>query len=179
MSVGKTIITGIALCAMFQCAFAQQLDLDEVYGDLDENGNKRVSGEYSFSTAVPCLGNNELFFNVDYTVVIHSTPEWQLAKDEPISSWMFSAQWRQSGTAYDGSGNTWRFKGHWSVNETGANPDWQNRQHLVVVENDLLISETDAPNLKLTYTREVMWRDGVRIRRNSDFSVTCLNVNAR
>ena len=77
------------------------------------------------------------------------------------------------------SGNTWRFKGHWSVNETGANPDWQNRQHLVVVENDLLISETDAPNLKLTYTREVMWRDGVRIRRNSDFSVTCLNVNAR
>jgi hypothetical protein len=180
MKIIKKVLAATILLSFSHAAFSQSL-LDEVYGDLDAQGNKMASGQYSFDAFVECLDDvdgdgigdgNYIYVDVDFDTVIHSR------QNGP--TWMFSAQWRQSGTAYslDDQGNikdSWRFNGHWKVNETSEDPDWQNRQHLTVVENDIFIANTDAPNLKLTYTREVRWSDGVRIKRASDFSISCLN----
>ena len=180
MKIIKKVLAATILLSFSHAAFSQSL-LDEVYGDLDAQGNKKASGQYSFHAFVECLDDvdgdgigdgNYIYVDVDFDTVIHSR------QNGP--TWMFSAQWRQSGTAYslDDQGNikdSWRFNGHWKVNETSEDPDWQNRQHLTVVENDVFIANTDAPNLKLTYTREVRWSDGVRIKRASDFSISCLN----
>lgn len=182
MSIIKNVSIAMLLLSFSHVTLAQSL-LGQVYGNLDEHGNKQASGQYSFSALVECLddsdldgdGNpdgNRIHVDVDFHTVIHSR------QNGP--TWMFSAQWRQSGTAYSldklgGIKDTWSFNGHWKVNETSEDPDWWNRQHITVVENDLFIADTDAPNLKLTYTREVRWSDGVEVKRSGDFSITCLN----
>ncbi|MBT8065627.1 MAG: hypothetical protein KJO09_00190 [Gammaproteobacteria bacterium] len=168
MHFKKIAITGIALFALSQPASAG------IYDDLDEHGNKQVSGQYSFDVFVQCLNGGAgdfLYVDVDYHLVIHSRTNGP--------TWMFSAQWRQSGTAYDLSGNTWTFNGHWKVNETTEDPDWWNRAHITVVETDVFVADGDAPNLKLSFTREVRWRDGEEVLRDRDLSVTCLNDNSR
>ena len=168
MHFKKIAITGIALFALSQPASAG------IYDGLDEHGNKQVSGQYSFDVFVQCLNGGAgdfLYVDVDYHLVIHSRTNGP--------TWMFSAQWRQSGTAYDLSGNTWTFNGHWKVNETTEDPDWWNRAHITVVETDVFVADGDAPNLKLSFTREVRWRDGEEVLRDRDLSVTCLNDNSR
>lgn len=177
MKIIRTVLALITLLSFSHVSFSQVL----LAQGQDENGVRKVSGEYSFDSFVECLDDvngdgigdgNYIYIDVSYDALFKES------QNGP--TWMFSAQWRQSGTAYslDSSGNikdTWRFNGHWKVNETSEDPDWQNRQHLTVVENDIFIADTDAPNLKLTYTREVRWSDGVEVKRSGDFSIICLN----
>lgn len=177
MKIIRTVLALITLLSFSHVAFSQVL----LAGGPDEQGVRKASGEYNYKAFVECLDDvdgdgigdgNYIYIDVSYDVLFKES------QNGP--TWMFSAQWRQWGTAYslDADNNikdTWTFNGHWKVNETSADPDWESRQHITVVENDIFIADTDAPNLKLTYTREVMWRDGVEVKRNSDLSVTCLN----
>lgn len=137
---------------------------------LDAQGNKLVRDSASGQIFVQCLNGglgDFLQYDLDYQLVIHSR------QNGP--TWMFSAQWRESGTATDSFGNSWDFNGHWKINETSEDPDWTNREHITVVENLLFVSHTGAPNLKYSLTREIRWRDGEEVLRDRDFSITCLN----
>ena len=159
----KTIISAVVFLVMSQSAVAQ------IYGGLDEHGNKQIRGQQPGQIFVQCLNDGAgdfLTYDLDFHLVIHSR------KNGP--TWMFSAQWRESGTANDSYGNSWDFNGHWKVNETSEDPDWTNRSHITVVENLLFVSHTGAPNLKYSFTREVRWRDGEEVVRDRDFSITCL-----
>lgn len=157
MNIKYFLVIGIALFALSQTASAQ-------WYVVDEHGNNRTSGEYTMSVYAECL-SDFVTVNVEYTVVVHST--------QAADRWMFSQNWRQSGTATDSIGNSWKFNGHWSAIETNQYSDWTNFENFHLVETDILRSK-DAQNLILRWHWFIQWKDGVPVIDIRDQQITCL-----
>lgn len=161
MKLGKILLSGIILLAASQTAWAE-------WYEVDEHGNNRESGSFSATAFVQCLNDGVgdlVTFEVEYTVVVHSTLT--------PARWMFSQNWRQSGTAYDTVGNMWTWNGHFSAIEVTDDVDALAFTNFHSIEKDILRSPT-GPNLILTWTRNIQFRDGVRKVFIRDFSAACL-----
>ena len=166
MNIKHLLLTGIAL-------FALSLPVSAEWYETDEHGNNRESGSYTTGPIfVQCLNDGAgdyVTFNVNWDVVVHTTNDFASASPR----WMFSQNWRQSGTAHDTSGNEWTWRGHFSAIEVNEFADWTQFENFHSIEKDILRSRT-APNLIFTWVRVIKWMNGVQTVFIRDSSAKCL-----
>ena len=151
MKINKLIVVGVSLIALSATASAEVI---------------KASGQQSTTAWVECL-NDTILIEWEFDRVITTM--------ETKHTWMFTRNVRQTGTATDSFGNTWKFNGHFRTTEHVDLTALQYTTNFHLLSHDVMVGQPGGLGNLLFRT---MWRitydEGVPTLELRESTVDCL-----
>lgn len=151
MNVKRIVVLGVSLFVLSATASAELI---------------KTSGERSASVWVECLND---------TILVEWEYDRTISVIETKHTWMFTRNERQSGTATDSYGNSWKFRGHWQTTEHADLTALQYTTNFHLLSHDVMVGEPGGPgNLVFRTMWRITYDEGVPTLVLRETTVDCL-----
>jgi hypothetical protein len=151
MQFRQTTVLAIAILLTAQSASAEVI---------------KASGDNEQQMWVECL-NDTLILNWEFESVVTTI--------ETKHTWMFTRNVRQSGSAVDSFGNSWKFNGHFQATEHADLTALQTTSDFHLLSHDVMVGSPGGPGNLVFKT---MWRisvdNGITTLKLQESDVACL-----